>query len=67
MTNKKLNVEAVMKFYASQNPDEKSKSNMKDILNECKGVTDDDRCECSVKILKCINDGARKRGMKEIF
>ncbi|KAG4069815.1 hypothetical protein HA402_006830 [Bradysia odoriphaga] len=66
-TDNKISVDAVLKFYATETKDEKAVANMKEVLNECKAVTDKDRCESSAKILKCINDGTRKRGMKEMF
>ncbi|XP_037025122.1 uncharacterized protein LOC119066652 [Bradysia coprophila] len=66
-TDNQLNVDAVMKVYAAESKDEKAIANMKEVLDECKAVTDKDRCESSAKILKCISDGSLKRGMKQML
>jgi PBP/GOBP family len=35
-----------------------------EIAEECKTVTDPDRCEQAIKIGKCMEEGAKKRDMK---
>lgn len=66
MINNKLNVDAALKNYASENKDEKAQAIMKEVLIECKEVTDADRCEASAKILQCVHNGTQKRHMKEM-
>lgn len=35
-----------------------------EIAEECKEVSDPDRCEQAIKIGKCMEEGAKKRNMK---
>lgn len=65
--NNRLNVDAMAKVIEIQNTNEKVKYNFKTILDDCKSITDKDRCELSAKVQDCINDGAVKLGMKELF
>lgn len=34
-----------------------------DILKECASETDEDRCEAVYKLMKCIDDAAKARGL----
>lgn len=50
-----------------ENKNETTISVYKAIVNDCRSVTDADRCEASEKILNCLNNGAVQRGMKQLF
>lgn len=67
MVNNTINVDAMAKVIEVQNANEKVKYNFTTILNNCKSITDKDRCEASEKIRDCINEGAVKLGMKELY
>ncbi|KAJ6636629.1 General odorant-binding protein 19d [Pseudolycoriella hygida] len=40
---------------------------LKDITEECKAVTDAEKCEAGVKVINCLNVAAKKRGFDNIF
>ncbi|KAJ6633014.1 General odorant-binding protein 28a [Pseudolycoriella hygida] len=67
MKNNKLDVDAVMQAVQQENRNQKTIADLNEVFNECKSITDPDRCESSAKILECINNGSRKRGLQEIF
>lgn len=44
--------------------DDKDKlKSAEEIADECKTVTDPDRCEQAIKIGKCMEEGAKKRNL----
>jgi PBP/GOBP family len=43
--------------------DEKKLKQAEEIADECKTVSDPDRCEQAIKIGKCMEEGAKKREM----
>lgn len=45
------------------NGDEDKMKAAKEISEECKNVTDPDRCEMAIKIGKCMEEGAKKRNL----
>lgn len=49
------------------NANEKLVADYKAIIDNCKSITDPDRCEASAKILICLNGGARDQGLDEVF
>lgn len=44
--------------------DEEKLKAAEEIGEECKTVSDSDRCEQAIKIGKCMEEGARKRNFK---
>ncbi|XP_053659862.1 general odorant-binding protein 19d-like [Anopheles marshallii] len=44
--------------------DEKKIELSREIASDCKGVTNDDRCELAMDILNCLKDSAEKHGIE---
>lgn len=65
MVDKKFSVEG-FKAVASMaaGDDEEMLKKMDEIARECEHVSDPDRCEQAIKIGKCLEEGAKKRGLK---
>jgi hypothetical protein len=43
--------------------DEEKMKKIEEVATECEKVTDEDRCEQAIKIGKCMEEEAKKRGM----
>ncbi|KAG4070356.1 hypothetical protein HA402_006498 [Bradysia odoriphaga] len=68
IADNKLNPEGVTNWFkVSPDYTEQMQQTVNEILEECRNITDQDRCEAGFKILECLKDGAMKRGLKVPF
>ncbi|XP_037041662.1 general odorant-binding protein 57c-like [Bradysia coprophila] len=65
IAGKRLNPDGVKNWFKDTPENtEQMQQTINEIVEECRNITDEDRCEAGFKIMECLKEGGMKRGLK---